>query len=89
MTHRLELGQDGDATRIAFQGVLDPAAVEDVLAHARAARRSGAREVVLVLAAGTEAQREGLELLRGVDGLRVEAPSPFLARWLRQCGISK
>jgi hypothetical protein len=87
MTHRLDIDEDGDANRISFEGVLDRAALEDVLSHARLARRNGARTVVLVLATGTEVHRECIEALIGAEGLRVEAVSPFLARWLRQCGV--
>jgi hypothetical protein len=87
MTHRLDINEDGKANRISFEGVLDRAALEDVLSHARLARRNGARTVVLVLATGTEVHRECIEALIGAEGLRVEAVSPFLARWLRQCGV--
>lgn len=86
MTHRLQLSSDADGSRISFQGVLDRIALDDVLSHA-AAQATRGRPLVLVLAEGTEVHRECLERLRAVHGLRVEARSPFLARWLTQCGF--
>lgn len=86
MTHRLQISSDADGSRISFQGVLDRLALDDVLSHAAAQARRG-RPVVLVLAEGTEVHRECLERLRGAPGLKVEARSRFLARWLTQCGF--
>jgi hypothetical protein len=87
MTHRIELdGADG-ATRISFQGLLDRAALADVLSCVRDARRAGVSRVVLTLGVGTEVDGECIEKLLLVEGLIVKAVSPFLTRWLRQRGI--
>ncbi len=84
MTHRIEMSGDHDTARIAFHGVLDRTALEDILACACKARRQGARRVTLILEAGTEVCRECIEPLRNAEGLAVEPASAFLARWLRQ-----
>ena len=87
MTHRIELDGGEEGSRIAFEGLLDRAALEDVLSCLAHARRSGARRIVLSLGVGTEVEGECIERLRLVEGLSVTAVSPFLTRWLRQRGI--
>jgi hypothetical protein len=87
MTHRIELDGGNGATRIAFQGLFDRTALEDVLSCVREARRGGASRVVLSLGVGTEVDGDCIEELRLVEGLSVKAVSPFLTRWLRQRGI--
>lgn len=87
MTYRIDSTVDGETNRISFSGVLDLAALDGVAAAVRAARRNGTAVSVLVLEAGTDVHRECIEPLRDIEGLRVVATSPFLARWLRQRGI--
>lgn len=87
MTHRIDLEERDGATCIAFEGVLDLAALKLVRSCVADARRNGARRVVLSLGLGTEVEGECIEGLRLVEGLSVKAVSPFLTRWLRQRGI--
>lgn len=84
MTHRIEITDDRGSARIEFQGLLDQRALEDILTSARDARRRGAVQVILVLGSGTNVSRECIQTLRSMEGLTIEAVSPFLARWLRQ-----
>ena len=88
MTYRIETSQDDEEITLVFQGLLDRAALEDIATGCAAARRRGARTVVLTLGVGSTVDGECLAMLRAVDGLTVRAASPFLTHWLRQSGIS-
>lgn len=74
MTYRIDL--DGPAT-LAFQGLLDAAALADL----RARITPGTH---VVLRAGTEVDVELVDELRLLRAASVVAESPFLARWISQ-----
>ena len=87
MTYRIETSQDEGTEVLAFEGVLDRAAIADIEAGCAQARRRGAHHVVLALGIGSTVENDCIPALRGIDGLTVRASSPFLAHWLRQSGM--
>lgn len=87
MTYRIETSQATSEVSLSFQGLLDCAALEAVASGTAAARARGVSVVVLTLAPGTTVDRECIPGLRSIDGLRVQAASPFLAAWLAQCDV--
>ncbi len=84
MTHRMEISESKGSARIEFQGTLDREALEDILACVRESQARGTHRITLLLGSGTDVARECMEPLRRIDGLTIEAVSPFLARWMRQ-----
>ncbi len=71
-------------TRVLFQGLLDRAALSELEAHCQAQKRSGG-SVRVVLGAGTRVDADLLEELVRIEGIELEAKSPFLSRWLQSC----
>ncbi|HET8542693.1 MAG TPA: hypothetical protein VFL83_22655 [Anaeromyxobacter sp.] len=82
MAYRIVLKDGPGAVRIAFQGVLDLAALREITT---VVRRSPGLDVTLVLETGTEVDPECIEPLRRLEGVAVRPASPFLERWLRCC----
>lgn len=87
MTYRIKTGVDTEVARITFEGLLDAEALGALLSTVAAARHGGAGAVRLVLGVGTTVDAGCINALRAVDGLVVEAASPFLSHWLRQAGL--
>ena len=83
MAHRVDVGCADGCRILEFQGLLDP----DALAMVRAAAGPPGAAVRLVLRAGTEVDRACLEGLRAL-GAEIVAESPYLARWLSDCGCA-
>ena len=84
MTHRFDLRTSNRLTSILFQGLLDRAALSELEAHCQAQKR---REVAVrvVLGAGTRIDADLLEELVRMEGIALEAESPFLSRWIQSC----
>ena len=84
MTHRFDLQTSDDFTTILFQGLLDRAALSELEAHCQVHKRRGG-SVRVVLGAGTRIDADLLEELASIEGIALEAVSPFLSRWIRSC----
>jgi hypothetical protein len=78
MVHRIDA--DPAVPRLAFQGLLDGAALAE-LARAAGALAAG-RRVQVRLLAGTEVDPACAVALRNLPGVDLQADSAFLARWL-------
>jgi hypothetical protein len=83
MTSRIEITGAPAGPTLAFQGLLDRAALGAIQAQLRGLRsRSGGAPIGVLLLEGTEIDPECVEAMRALPGAVVEAASPFLARWL-------
>ena len=81
MTHRFDIQTGDQLITILFQGLLDRAALSELEALCRAQTRKGV-PVRVLLGAGTKLETGFVEKLLRIEGITVEAKSPFLARWL-------
>jgi hypothetical protein len=79
MTYRIDAFQTEAALVLAFQGVLDAAALEDLRA-----RVAALAPVRLVLRAGTEVDPGCIAPLRRLPLAALTAESPYLTRWLSE-----
>ena len=84
MTHRFDLNRDPASITIEVHGVLDPPATDELEALCHAQLQRGVA-VQVRLATGTTAAHEQLERLVRLEGVQLEAASPFLALWLERC----
>ena len=86
MTYKIDsAGRTDNLTTLAFEGVLDRAALADLASRCEARLRQGA--VVRVwLRAGTQVETGILDELLQIKGISVVAEAPFLARWIASCG---
>lgn len=82
MTHRFDLQTNGGLITILFQGLLDRAALTELEAHCQAQMRRGG-SVRVLLGAGTRIDADLLEELVHLEGIALEAESPFLSRWIQ------
>ena len=80
MAYRIDTLRAELATVLAFQGLLDAAALADL--HARIAGL--ATPVRLVLRAGTEVDPGCIAALRQLRVTGLTAESPYLSRWLSE-----
>jgi hypothetical protein len=84
MTHRFDLRTTEHLVTILFQGILDRPALSELETLCQSRRRDAA-PVRVLLGAGTTVDSDLLENLLLVDGITVEAESPFLSRWIQRC----
>lgn len=87
MTYRIDTSQGDERAHLAFEGLLDQTALDALRSSIDAARRDGARTVLLRLGVGTTLDIACIGQLAAIESLAVEAASPFLSHWLRQAGI--
>jgi len=80
MPYRIDTVEKAEAVVLAFQGLLDAAALLDLLVRMAAA----VRPAHVVLKVGTEVDPTCLSGLRRLGASSVSAESPFLARWLAE-----
>jgi len=88
MTHRLDLQTKDQCTTILFQGLLDRPAFCKLQSLCRAQQQKGLT-VHVRLGAGTKVETELFEELVRIEGIALEAESPFLARWIQSCQDDK
>jgi len=84
MTYRFDLQTGAELSTIFFQGRLDRSALSELETHCRTLKRRGL-SVRVLLGAGTTVEIEVLDLLAHIEGIVLEADSPFLSRWIRSC----
>ncbi len=80
MAHRIEVRAGEGLTTFEFHGLLDPAALRELLASADLAAANAAA-IRIVLRAGTEVDRACLPALCALEA-EIAAESPYLARWV-------
>ena len=80
MTHRLDIQRTRQAVTYEFQGLLDPAAFEELRADVERAVADGV-SVRVHLREGTEVERACVAGLRAL-GAELVAESAYLARWI-------
>ncbi len=80
MPYRIDTVEKADGIVIAFQGLLDAAALMDLVARLAAVTRPAR----VLLKVGTEVEPTCLGSLRRLGASSVSAESPFLARWLTE-----
>lgn len=88
MTHRFDLQTSSELTTILFQGLLDRAALSELEDHCQAQKSRGC-SIRVVLGAGTRIDADLLEELVSIEGIALEAKSPFLSRWIQSCLAGK
>ena len=84
MTHRIDLRIGEQGTMVLFQGLLDRPALLELAARCRVLSEGGTR-VLVILSAGTRVEAGLVEELVRLEGITLEAESPFLARWIQSC----
>ncbi len=80
MTYRIDALRKHSAAVLAFQGLLDAAALDDL----RRRIASLAAPARLVLRAGTEVDPVCFDALRRLPVAGIDAESPYLTRWLSE-----
>lgn len=81
MTHRFDILKSDQLITIRFQGLLDRAALAELEALCLAQRTRGI-SVRVLLVAGTKVEAGLVEELVRIEGIALEAESPFLSRWI-------
>lgn len=84
MTHRIDHQASERLATILFQGLLDRPALAALESRCRELGRDGG-EVRVRLAASTKVVVGVLEELVRLEGITLEAESPFLTRWIQSC----
>jgi len=85
MTHRFDVHTSARQVTVLFQGLLDRPALSRIEALCRAERHRG-MSVLVQLGAGTRVTEADLvEELVSIEGITLEADSPFLSRWIQSC----
>ena len=80
MPYRIDTVEKAEGVVLAFHGLLDAAALMELLVRLAAVTRP----VHVVLKVGTEVEPTCLGALRSLGASSVSAESPFLARWLAE-----
>jgi|GEM_PF-5209684 len=84
MTHRIDLRTGEQGTTVFFQGLLDRPALSELATRCRTLSQKETR-VRVILSAGTRVEASLVEELVRLEGVTLEAESPFLARWIQSC----